>query len=150
MSPVGANTEVDLYVRIANLEAVVFAGVPSGTVPAIIVGIEASPVQIFATAGAAVIKPQGGYVFFTAAGAVLATLAAPIAGAPNLVSGGQDGMQLICFDLNTAANTITTPANAINGNKLVATDGAARANTITFNAFNGVWYANANVGFTLT
>jgi hypothetical protein len=145
---VGVNSEVDLYTRIGNLEAVIFAGQASGSSPAKISGVDVPPVQVFATTGAAVIKPQGGVAIFSAAGAVLATLAQPIAGPPS--AGGQDGVALTCIDINTQANTITTAANGINGNKHIATDGAALANQITLRAYNGVWYAQTNTGFTLS
>jgi hypothetical protein len=142
--------EVDFYTRISNLEAAVFAGVPSGTVPAVFSGIEIPPVQVMATAGAAVIKPQGGLVVFTASGAVLGTLAQPIAGPPSNWMGGQDGMAMTFLDVNAQANTITTAANGMNGSKHVATDGGAIANQITLRAYNGVWYSQTNTGFTLS
>ena len=47
-----AVTEIDLYTRIVNLEAAVFAGVLSGTMPAVFSGVEIPPLQVMATAGA--------------------------------------------------------------------------------------------------
>lgn len=147
---VGANTETDLYTRISNLEAVVFSGQKSGASPAYLGGVDSPPVQVMATAGAAVITPQGGIVIFTASGAVLATLAQPTAGLPTVVAGGQDGISLILLDVNAQANTVTTASNGINGNKHVLTDGAATANQVTLRAYNGVWYVQTNTNWTLS
>ena len=145
---VGVNSEVDLYTRIQNLEAAVFAGVASGTAPAVLSGTLVQSTQVLGTTGAAVINPLISFVIFTASGAVLATLAAPKAGAAS--AGGQDGQSLTVLDANAQANTITTPANAINGNKHIETDGGVKGNVVVFNAYNGVWYIETRTGITLT
>ena len=141
---------MDLYTRIQNLEAAVFDGNPSGTFPPSLAGVTIPPLQVMATAGAAVVKPQGGLVLFTASGAVFATLAQPIAGPPSNWMGGQDGVAMTFLDVNAQANTVTTAANGINGSKHIATDGGAIANQITLRAYNGVWYSQTNTGFTLS
>jgi hypothetical protein len=131
---------MDLYARLSNLESLAYAGVPLGT----------SPVQTFATAGAATMKAQAGLAVFSAPGAVFAALSQPLPGAPSPTSNGQDGIALTCLDVNGQANSVTTAANGINSNKHVATDGGTIGNFITFRAFNGTWYSLTNTGFTLS
>lgn len=97
-------------------------------------------------AGAIAIKE--GTVILDAALALAMTLVAPTAGAPS--AGGDDGKELTIICKQAQANTVTTPANGINGNKHVITFSAAVANCVTLVAYNGVWYCTLNVNGTLT
>ncbi len=95
-------------------------------------------VQKITAAGA--INITSGTVFLQAGSAAAVTLPAAIAGLPG--AGGNDGQCLSVISLDAFAYTVTTPANAINGSKHIATWAAAIANGIEFIAFGGVWYQN--------
>lgn len=85
-----------------------------------------------------------GLVVMNKVGSVTAaTLAAPIAGT-------DDGKTLTVLSTVAQANTITTPAAAINGTLHIATFTAAIGNWITFIAYNGIWYVVGNLNATLT
>jgi hypothetical protein len=96
-------------------------------------------VEVHSTAGA--ITSTGGKVVITAGTAIALTLAAPVAGLPS--AAGNDGQRLTILTTTTAAHTVTTPANAINGSKHVATFAAA-GNAVELLAYQGVWYAVTN------
>jgi hypothetical protein len=96
--------------------------------------------------GAIAIKE--GTVVLDAGSALAMTLVAPTAGAPS--AGGDDGKELTIITRTAQAHTVTTPANALNTNKHIATWTAAIGNAITFIAYNGVWYASLVSGVTIT
>jgi hypothetical protein len=100
-----------------------------------------------ALAGAAIVPTQG--VFHITKGSAAAyTLAAPVAGLPTV--GGQDGLVLRIVSASAFAHVVTTPANALNGNKHIATFAAAVGNGIELHAKGGVWLVFVNNGITLT
>jgi hypothetical protein len=76
-----------------------------------------------------------GTAFLQAGSGAAMTLAAPTAST-------QDGLQLVIVALDAYAYTVTTPSNAINGNKHVATWTAAVGNSLNLVAYNGVWYTS--------
>lgn len=98
-------------------------------------------------AGAAIVQTQGQFAI-TAAKVQNLTLAAPVAGLP--VNGGQDGQILRIVSNSAYAHTITTPANVINGNKHIATFGAAVGNNIELMAKAGQWIVLSSTGITLS
>ncbi|MDE2099260.1 MAG: hypothetical protein KGL39_18545 [Patescibacteria group bacterium] len=87
----------------------------------------------YTSAGAIAIGP--GKAFLQAGSAAAMTLAAP-------TSGTHDGMEITIVALDAFAYTVTTPSNAINGSKHVATWTAAIGNSIKLIAYNGVWYSD--------
>ena len=93
----------------------------------------------YAASGAIGIKE--GVAALTGSSALAMTLVAPTAGLPS--AGGDDGKTLHIIGLQAEAHTVTTPANAINGNKHIATF-AAIADHVHLTAWNGVWYASDN------
>jgi hypothetical protein len=97
--------------------------------------------EIDAASGA--IRATEGSVVITKATAAAMTLAAPTAGSP--ANGGDDGQRLKVFCIQAAAHTITTPSNAINGNKHVVTFANA-GDSVSFIAYNGVWYVLSTTG----
>lgn len=74
-----------------------------------------------------------GAALLNAGSAAAMTLAAPTAGT-------HDGLELTIVALDAFAYTVTAPANAINGNKHIATWTAAVGNNINLIAWNGAWY----------
>jgi hypothetical protein len=90
----------------------------------------------------------GGSAVLKAGSAAAMTLAAPIAGSQ--LSGGQDFAEMVIFAADAYAYTVTTPTNALNGNKHIATFAAAAGNAVYLEAFNGVWYVAQNNGITLS
>jgi hypothetical protein len=112
---------------------------------------------ISTTPGAASYLVSGNWWISTGSADAI-TLVAPISGGglggasgssfPNLM--GQDNIILKFFATTAFAHTITTPANAINGSKHIATFAAAVGNNIVLIAHSGVWYVNSSVGITLT
>lgn len=86
------------------------------------------------TAGA--ITELGGKVLIGGSGVTALTLAAP-------TSGVDDGKTIEVLVLTAHAHTITTPSNAINGNKHVDTF-AAIGDNAKFVAYQGVWYVSGN------
>lgn len=159
---VGANPEIDFYVRIANLEAALFGGPnPAGTalpilgapVPAALVAgsvIANSVEPPTVLSGSADALPLIGNVVITSAGVDAATLGTPTAGSPLSVAGGQDGNYLWIVAITAQAHTVTTAANKINGNKHIATWTAAVGNNALFYAYNGIWYMISQTGVALT
>lgn len=101
---------------------------------------------VYAADGA--IAEKEGTIVITKGSACALTLAAPTAGAP--ASGGDDGKVLRVSSTTAFAHTVTCPANKINGNKAVSTFGAAVANFQVFVAYSGIWYAQEQVGSTLS
>ena len=89
-----------------------------------------------------------GRVPITKAGVAALTLAQPIAGPAS--AGGHDGCALTIYDTTGHAHTVTTSANGINGADHIATFGGAVGNSITLQAYNGVWYATALSSVTLS
>ena len=97
-------------------------------------------ITLYTAAGAIAFGSGGHGTASLKAGAVKAmTLAAPTAGLPS--AGGQDGTRLTIIAEDAYAYTVTTPSNAINGSKHIATFGAAAGDNIEFIARNGVWWA---------
>lgn len=86
--------------------------------------------EIDTTAGAIAIK--SGRVVLQGAGALAMTLVAPTAGT-------DDFKKLQILSVGAFAHTVTTPANALNGSKHIATF-AAVGDSIELFAYNGVWY----------
>jgi hypothetical protein len=98
-------------------------------------------------AAAAITVNQG--VFSITKGAAAAySLAAPVAGLPQ--NGGMDGNILRISSATAFAHVITLPANALNGNKHIATFAAAVGNGIELHAKGGVWLVFQNNGVTLS
>ena len=101
---------------------------------------------------------RGGNWFITTGSADAITLVAPIAGGgfggsqgaafPTMIP--QDDLIIKFISKTAFAHTITTPANAINGSKHIATFAAAVGNLITFLANGGVWWVLYSTGVTLT
>jgi hypothetical protein len=109
------------------------------------------PVQVIsATSGT--IASVSGTVILTAATAGAYTLGAPIAGPAS--QGGQDGSELLLISVNSAAHTVTTPANAVVGGKHIitfSTTGSLANTQLSLVAAGGVWYiANAVNAATLS
>lgn len=77
-----------------------------------------------------------GTTIFNCPGINLATLVAPLAGPQPY---GDDGKTVEIFDVNGKAHVITTPANAINGNKHILTWSGAIGSNVTLQAWNGIW-----------
>lgn len=101
------------------------------------------------------ISIKEGTVFVTKASAAALTLAAPTAGAQS--AGGDDGRRLTVIDTTGYAHTVTTPANAINGNAHIVTMEAgsplasAAGTQFVLRAYNGKWYVNPGAsGITLS
>jgi len=90
---------------------------------------------VYTAAGA--IAAANGTAVLKAGSAAAMTLAAPAAGLPS--AGGNDGEELVIVAADAFAYTVTTPSNAINGSKHVATWTAAIGNCIRLKANNGVW-----------
>jgi hypothetical protein len=82
-----------------------------------------------------------GTAIITKGTAAALTLVAPTSGSP--ASGGDDGKILRIIGTTAAAHTVTTPSNAINGNKHIATF-AAVGDSIRLVAYNAKWYAFGN------
>ena len=96
-------------------------------------------VDIITAAGAIPLAAVlSGYVGLKAGAVVAVTLAAPVAG--SIASGGNDGQEVTINSEDAYAYTVTTPANAINGNKHIATWGGAGGDSIVLVARNGVWW----------
>jgi hypothetical protein len=131
--------------RILNLEAVCFVGGsnPNGNVQ----GVASAP-SVNPVAASGAVAPGGGNYAITKSGVAAITLALPTAG--SLANGGQDGQKMIFFDTGGHAHTITTPASGINGADHIATFGGAVGDFIELIAYNGVWYALASSGITLS
>ena len=100
-----------------------------------------------ALAAAAITVNQGVFTI-TKGSAAAYTLAAPVAGLPQ--NGGQDGNILRISSATAFAHVITFPTNALNGNKHIATFGAAAGNGIELHAKGGVWLVFQNNGVTLS
>ena len=95
-----------------------------------------------------VIQPTQGVFHITKASAAAYTLAPPVAGLPQ--NGGQDGNVLRIVTSTAFAHVVTTPANALNGSKHIATFTAAIGNGIELHAKGGVWLVFQNNGVTLS
>jgi hypothetical protein len=104
--------------------------------------------EVLTAAGA--IQATVGKVILKAGAADALTLAAPVAGQPSAITPGDDGQELTIVAADAFAYTVTAPANAINGNKHIATFGAAAGDAIKLVAYNGVWYAEFLNGVTLS
>lgn len=100
-----------------------------------------------AAPGNAISVTQGVFII-TAGKATAFTLAAPIAGPQ--ANGGQDGQILRITSATAFAHTVTTPANALNGAKHIATFAGAVGNGIELHAYNGQWIVFMNNGITLS
>lgn len=147
MSPTGANTEVDLFARLAVLEAICLQGGFGSAAFAMFQGPQQENVVVL-SGSTDVLPVKSGTIMLTTAGVDATTLAAPVAG--SAANGGDDGKVLTVVSTAAQAHTITTPTNAINGNKHIATFAAAIANSIVLQAYNGIWYMIAQIGITLT
>lgn len=79
-----------------------------------------------------------GLVILNSSSALAMTLAAPIAGLPS--AGGHDGNYLNILQVGSGAHTVTTPSNAINGNKHIATFTTSAGSSVELQAYNGTWY----------
>lgn len=133
---VGANGEIDLPTRIANLELAVFGG-PNVNSPF-------TPTLLSGSADAINFPNQ--FVYITTAGVDACTLAAPVAGT-------DDFKKIRVFSTTANAHTITTPANKIVG-------GSTSGDTLTFApdvganveliAYQGLWYIVQLNNVTLT
>jgi len=92
--------------------------------------------------------PFPGNVAINSAGVNAMTLVAPAPGPQS--QQGDDGKSVFVVAINSAAHTITTPANKIIGSKHLCTFAAAVGNCIELRAFNGVWVPVMNTGVTVT
>lgn len=147
MSPVGPNTEVDLYQRISVLESICLQGGIGSAAFAMFQGPQQENVVVL-TGATDAISIKSGTAMVTTAGVDAMTLVAPTPG--SAAAGGDDGKTLSVISTTAQAHTITTPTNAINGSKHIATFAAAVANLILLQAYNGVWYMLAQTGITLS
>lgn len=144
---VGANTEIDFYTRIANLENALFGG-PNPTGAALpFPGTSQPPVVTLSGTTDAIVVKTGTVMVLNASAADLMTLANPTSGGPGI---GDDGKTLTIISNTAFAHTITTGAHGINGNKNIATFGAAIGNLIELKAYNGAWYMVLQIGITLS
>lgn len=142
----GANTEIDFNTRIANLENALFGGPnPTGAVVPFPGTSQPPVVTLSGIADAIVVK--AGTVMVLGGAADLMTLANPVAGGPGI---GDDGKSLVIISNTAFAHTITTGAHGINGNKNIATFGAAIGNLIELRAYGGAWYMVLQIGITLS
>jgi len=122
---------LDLATRIARIEAAL--------------GIDDDTTALIGNA----IQVKGSGVFHITKGSAAAyTLRAPVSGFPS--AGGEDGLVLRIVSASAFAHVVTTPANKLNGNKLIATFAAAVGNAIELHAKGGVWLVAVNTGVTLT
>ena len=103
-------------------------------------------VEVESANGAIGIKE--GTAVITKGTAAALTLVAPTAGLP--AAGGDYGKALRIVSTTAAAHTVTTPSNKINGASHIATFAAAIGNFQVLFAYNGVWYALASAGITLS
>jgi len=146
MSSATGNVLID---RIQNLETAVFGvGIPSLSQQAVARIRNA----ILSLTGSADVLSGSGIYIVNSTGVDAMTLATPIAGGP-LTGGpqnGQDGDSLTVYDAGGYDHTITTPANAINGNKHIVTFNGTAGSRVTLVAFNGVYYMFDNSGVTLS
>ena len=109
--------------------------------------------------GSADVIPGPGYYLVGASGVDAMTLVAPIAGSAAPVPGsaiivpvvaGQDGFFIYVLDIGGHAHTITTPTNAINGSKHIATFNGTQNSFIELVAYNGIYYVNSVSGVALS
>jgi hypothetical protein len=104
--------------------------------------------QVMSADGAITIK--SGKVIITKGSALAATLAAPTAGL--LATGGDDGKELEIYSTTAFAHTVTI-ANGLAGagaSADVGTFGAAAANRVTLQAYNGAWYLSGGAAVGVT
>lgn len=149
-----APISVTLEQRLADLELAVFGGPNPANIqpPAVItasvfVGVDQEPATKHVGAGA--VAPTEGLAVLNTGAASAMTLVAPLPGAQ--AAGGQDGLILTIQAIDAFAYTVTTPGNAVNGNKHILTWTAAIGNSIILQAYNGVWYTSATErGVTIT
>lgn len=87
--------------------------------------------EVSSTSGAIGIK--SGVELITLAGIAALTLAAPVAGQ-------DDGKELKVISTTANAHTITTPASGINGAYHVFTFAGYIGNSVSFTAYNGIWW----------
>jgi hypothetical protein len=89
-------------------------------------------------------EPIGTYI-------ITATAADPIAiSPPRAGQGFQDGRIIRIISTTLFAHTLTGPTNIYNGSTHIATASGTLPNTLTFEAYNGIWYVIANIGWTLS
>jgi len=91
-----------------------------------------------AASGDGAISVKTGTVAITKGSAAALTLAAPTATT-------DDGKVLTIIGTTAFAHTVTTPSNKLNGNKTTVTYAAA-GDSITVEAYQGVWYSRALKG----
>jgi len=94
--------------------------------------------------------PICGTVFVTTAGVDAMTLATPVAGPPSGGKNQNDGLSITIMSTTAQAHTVTCANNKINGNKHIATFAGAVGNFVTFVAYQGIWYMEAQAGITLS
>jgi hypothetical protein len=104
--------------------------------------------QTVSASGAGVISIPSGIVFINSPAAATLTIGTAIPGNPS--NGGHDGLLLLILGVSAFAHTVTTPTNGINGNKHIATFGAAAGNYLNLVAFNGSWFALSQLGVTIS
>ena len=129
-----------------NLIKATIPNIGSGNDPAI--NALDAPYAVAAVTASGAISATQGLIAVTAGSVAALTLAAPVAGLPS--PGGNDGQTLEILSTTAYAHTVTTPSNAINGSKHIATFAAAVGNFLILEAYNGVWYALAQTGITLS
>ena len=113
--------------------------------------VQATPLVYTASGAIAFLAATGnpkqntakGLVVLNGANALAMTLALPTAGV-------DDGKTLDILDIAGKANTITTPANGINGGHTVVTMTGTLGNMVTFKAYNGTWYFISGSGTVTT
>jgi hypothetical protein len=109
---------------------------------------EANNFAVTKYSAAGAILPAGGKAYLKTGTAGAFTLAQPLSGPQN--AGGQDGATLRITALDAEAYTVTTAADGINGADDTATFGGAIGDSITLEAFAGVWLAVVLTGVTLS
>jgi len=86
--------------------------------------------------------------FFNGAAADTINLAAPVAGGPGT---GDDGKELTFITITAHAHVVkAASAGTINGADQTATSSAAAGNILKLVAFNGGWWVESNLNFTLS
>jgi hypothetical protein len=103
-------------------------------------------VAVYTASGAIGVKE--GLAVLNGAAALAMTLVAPTVGLPS--AGGDDGKELTIMDIAGKDNTVTTPADGLNGVHHIATWGGAAGDFQTLVAYNGSWYTAAAAGITIS
>jgi hypothetical protein len=90
-------------------------------------------------------EPIGTYVITDTSADTTIALSPPRSG-----QGFQDGRIIRIISATAHAHVITGPTNIFNGNTHIATASGTLPNALTLEAYAGVWYVLANIGWTLS